>query len=147
MTSIWSAVLIGCAVLALACDGRTRGSSMPQPSPAILDPQPAPPPSPAPGSGAVKVGLGETKGHFVGAALEYEFIATALGTLIVRLDWPLVDSFLTLRIQGNGFGFSYPPIVWPMAVEPGQRITILIGGGGTDHEYNDHFTLTLTLEE
>jgi hypothetical protein len=29
---------------------------------------------------------------------------------------------------------------------PGQKVTILIGGGGTDEEYDEHFTLTLTLE-
>lgn len=146
MSSMSSAVVIGCAALALACDGRARRSIAPQPSPAIRDSQPTPPPSPVPGSGAIRIGVGETKGHFVGAGLEYEFVPTDRGTLTVRLDWPLVDSFLTLRIHGNDFGFSYPPIVWRMSVEPGEKITIAIGGGGTDHQYDEHFTLTLTLE-
>ncbi len=68
------------------------------------------------------------------------------GTLTVRLDWPLIDSFLTLRIQGNDFGFSYPPIVRRVTVEPGQKVTLAINGGGTDHEYDEDFTLTLIVE-
>lgn len=146
MSSMCSAVVTGCAVLALACDGRARRSTTAQPSPVIHEPQPTPPPSPVPGSGAIKIGLGETRGHFAGAGLEYEFIANDRGTLTVRLDWPLVDSFLTLRIQGTDFGFSYPPIVWRGSVEPGEKITFLIGGGGTDEVYDEHFTLTLSLE-
>jgi hypothetical protein len=146
MNAGWHAVTIGCAVLALACDSRTRRATMPQPSSATNVRQPTPPPSPLPGAGPIHIALGETKGFFEGHGLEYEFISPARGTFIARLDWLLLDSFLTLRIQGNDFGLSYPPIVWPMAVEPGQKITILIGGGGTDEEYDEHFTLTLTLE-
>jgi hypothetical protein len=33
--------------------------------------------------------------------LEYEFVSPARGTLTVRLDCVLIDSFLTLRIQGT----------------------------------------------
>jgi hypothetical protein len=43
MSSMSSAAAIGCAVLGLACDGGTRRSTMPQPSPAMLDAQPTPP--------------------------------------------------------------------------------------------------------
>ena len=146
MRAVSSAAIVACAVLAVACDSRTRRSTMPQPSPATIEPQPTPPPVPVPGSGAIRVGLGETKGFFQGHGLEYEFISPARGTLTVRLDWVIIDSFLTLRLQGNDFGLSHPPIVWPTLVEPGQKIAILIGGGGTDEEYDEHFTMTLTLE-
>ena len=145
--TVTAAVLIA---ICAGCGDKESGRSFPAPRPTSIatpDP-PAPPPPPPPSTSSPKViALGETRGHFVGQQLQYEFVAPSAGTLVVRLDYPIVESFLNLYVDGNNLGWAlYPPLIWKVPVTLGQVVHVSINPGGTGHEYDDHFVLTLSIE-
>jgi hypothetical protein len=139
-------VLMLCLVAGLiACENLPdRRSPLPQPTPVAEPPPPPPPQSPSP----VRIGLGSTEGHYSGAWLLYEFIATSRGTLVVRLDHSTASGNLLLLILDDArYSQPYSSIVGRVPVEPDQRVSIKVDIFGSDHGiFDDKFVLTLTLE-
>lgn len=143
-------VLRGAGILLLltplaACEPRQPGGSFPgpRPSPQVVVPSPPPPPpTPVPQPALT---LGQTTGHFIGHQQLFEFTSQSQGTLVVRLDWVLIDSFIAVVVDGHPVGFQ-PPVVARVPVRPGQKVTIALNPGGTGHEYDERWTLTLSME-
>ena len=142
--------LLCLAGVVVACD---MGHSPRLPRPTFVQPPPPatpdPPPTPIP---ATPISLGqEVQGRFVGSNLHYELTASSRGTLVARLTWDpfLTGAFLILTIGSTEFRPAEPtfsPIVGRIPAVAGETYRLTISRGGTDHDYNVPFVLTISLE-